>query len=216
MKSTISKAREEGRFHLTAEESFDLLSFADIEYADIVFADDRSGVIEGAETIGYPVSLKYWGYKHKKEMGAVVLDIRTEDELIKAYEDMMEIDVVRENNKVSIQEMVQGDEFIVGGIRDEVFGPAVMLGGGGVDVERKEDVVFRLAPLNDAEGHEMIEETKAGGSLKDEGDITYLIEIVQKVGEILLRFDDISEIDINSVSVHRSGYDVLDVLVELV
>ncbi len=214
IKGIISKTVEEGRDHLTAERSFDLLSSAGINFADIVFAEDKSGVINGAGSIGYPVALKYWGdIKHKNKVGAVVLDIKTEDGLIKAYEDMMQIDE-GEDKMVSVQEMVHGDELIVGGIRDEVFGPSVMFGTGGVRVEKEEDIVFRLAPLDDADAREMIKETRAGGGL-EEDKISSVSELIQVVGHLFTRFDDIDEIDLNPVSVDSSGYKVLDVLIEL-
>ena len=47
--------------------------------------------------------------------------------------------------------MLKGDlELIAGIIRDPQFGPAVMLGIGGVRAEVYKDVVFRLAPLEQA------------------------------------------------------------------
>ena len=48
-----------------------------------------------------------------------------------------------------IEEMApKGVEVIIGGFRDEQFGPVVMFGTGGVAVELMKDVSYRLVPLD--------------------------------------------------------------------
>jgi len=58
---------------------------------------------------------------------------------------------------VLVQEMVTGGaEFILGMSYDELFGPLIVVGGGGVMVEIFKDAAVGLAPLSPAEADEMI------------------------------------------------------------
>src|SRR4029450_3425077 len=58
-----------------------------------------------------------------------------------------------------VQERVgPGVELLLGARRDEVFGPVVVLGTGGVLTEVLRDVSVRLAPLGDGEAEAMLEE----------------------------------------------------------
>ena len=64
---------------------------------------------------------------------------------------------------VTIQPMLRaGQEVIIGAVRDEQFGPLIMFGAGGVEVEGQRDVAFGLAPLSRAEAEKMIDATFAG------------------------------------------------------
>jgi acyl-CoA synthetase (NDP forming) len=51
----------------------------------------------------------------------------------------------------------EGIETIVGITQDPSFGPLVMFGLGGIFVEAMRDVVFRIAPLDDATADRMRE-----------------------------------------------------------
>ncbi len=58
--------------------------------------------------------------------------------------------------------MVEGGvECVVGVSHDELFGPVVMFGLGGVFVEVFEDVTFRVPPFDEAEARRMIDEVRA-------------------------------------------------------
>ncbi|HXH83736.1 MAG TPA: acetate--CoA ligase family protein, partial [Candidatus Tectomicrobia bacterium] len=57
-----------------------------------------------------------------------------------------------------VQEERRGVEVLVGARRDEVFGPVVVLGTGGVLAEVVRDVSLRLVPLDPDEAQEMLAE----------------------------------------------------------
>ncbi|UCF69239.1 MAG: acetate--CoA ligase family protein, partial [Acidobacteriota bacterium] len=93
---------------------------------------------------------------HKTDLGGVRVGL-TAGEIGPA------IDGLRErfpHASMLIEEQVEGAsaELIVGGIVDPSFGPAVMVGSGGILTELVEDVSFRLAPCTAAEAHRMIAE----------------------------------------------------------
>lgn len=56
----------------------------------------------------------------------------------------------------------EGQEVILGVIQDPQFGPLVMFGSGGVEVEGLKDVEFALVPLSRKEATRLIEDTWAG------------------------------------------------------
>ena len=64
---------------------------------------------------------------------------------------------------VYVQQMVKGAvELIVGVVRDPQFGPLVMAGAGGTEVEMKRDVAFELAPLSTKQAKDLLDRTSAG------------------------------------------------------
>ena len=55
----------------------------------------------------------------------------------------------------------QGVECLVGAVRDELFGPVVTFGLGGVFVEVFDDIATRVPPFDRAEARRMIDQTAA-------------------------------------------------------
>jgi acetyltransferase len=102
-----------------------------------------------------------------------------------------------------IQPMLKGDlELIAGVIRDPQFGPAAMLGLGGVRAEVYKDVAFRLAPLNqkdvlsmvlDLEGQALLKGYRGSKSVNME----YLARWLIRLGWLSLKLEKIQEIDVN-------------------
>lgn len=120
------------------------------------------GVVPAAEAMGYPVVLKQvlHGVTHKTELGAVRVDLRGRSDLEAACSSMEEglrgLQPAQRGGFL-VQEMVRGGvEVIVGSSDDPQFGPAVMFGLGGELVELYEDVVFRIAPVDEESAMEMI------------------------------------------------------------
>jgi len=102
-----------------------------------------------------------------------------------------------------VQPMLKGDlELIIGIMRDPSFGPAAMLGLGGVRAEVYKDVVFRLVPLNpveifemasDLKGHVLLNGYRGSTPVNMESLANWLI----KLGGLAMTFEKIQEIDVN-------------------
>jgi acyl-CoA synthetase (NDP forming) len=91
---------------------------------------------------------------------------------------------------------------ILGGKRDRSFGPVVMLGLGGINVEVFNDVAFRVAPLSRADAGEMIEELRGKRLLdgvrgKPPVDRETLVKALLSVSRMLVENPSINELDIN-------------------
>ena len=108
-----------------------------------------------------------------------------------------------------IQPMLKGDlELIAGIVRDPQFGPAAMLGLGGVWAEVYKDVVFRLVPLNKEEILEMVSDLKGQALLKGYRgskpvNMESLADWLIKLGWLALKFEKIQEIDVNPLLIVR-------------
>jgi acetyltransferase len=121
---------------------------------------------------------------------------------------------------IHIQRQIpHGQEVIVGAVRDPLFGPLMMFGSGGVEVEGLKDVAFALAPLNQAEAREMIRRTWAGRKLKGfrdipAGDEEAVIDVLIKLSHLAVEQPDIQEIEINPLRVLAEGAVAVDIRIK--
>jgi acetyltransferase len=113
---------------------------------------------------------------------------------------------------VLIEETVQDAiEAFVGLKWSEKFGSLVMFGLGGIFVEIFRDVSLRLAPVNEAEAGEMIEELKAkslfyGFRQFAERDVEATVRAIVIISELGATLgSDLMELDVNPLFVLRKG-----------
>ena len=99
---------------------------------------------------GYPVAAKLVARNlaHKSEIGGVRLGIDSDDALGRAVAALDAIPIA-DKEGILIQKMVGGGlEVFVGMKRDDVFGPVIVVGLGGIYVEIIRETVMRLAPFD--------------------------------------------------------------------
>jgi len=156
--------------------------------------------------------------QHKTEVGGVHLDIRDQDQLNAALD---AIDGIEHPGTLRylVEEMAPpGLDLIVGGLRDPVFGPAVLVGLGGTMAEALKDVTMRLAPLDREDAAEMLNELKAGTLLdgwrgSPAVDREAIIDALLAVSRLLAEHERIRELDINPVRAYAHGVLALDALI---
>jgi acetyltransferase len=201
----------------------ELLQAYGIEIAPIRLARSAAEAASVAETMGYPVVLKIASpdIPHKSDVGGVTLNVRDAQALDIAYTQM--VDRVKAAKPaaridgVHVQRQIeQGQEVIVGAVRDPQFGPLVMFGSGGVEVEGLRDVAFALAPLDRAEAADLIRRTWAGRKLKGYRDIPpadeeAVIVALIRLSVLILENESIEEIEINPLRVLHKGAIAVDV-----
>ncbi len=203
---------------MTEWQSKQILDFYEIPVTKEILAATAQEASEAASVIGFPVALKIMSpdLLHKTDVGGVVLNVNSEDEVEKACREIL--DRARAHKPgariegVLVQEMLSpGLEVIVGIKKDPVFGPAVVFGLGGVFVEVLKDVSTRVAPLSEEDAREMISEIKgrallAGyrGSLPR--DIDALVGVLLKVSRLAVELEDlVEEVDINPLILYEKG-----------
>ena len=163
---------------------------------------------------------------HKSDAGGVALGITDGDAARDAYQKIIanarahspQADI----RGVLVQPMAKpGLEMILGVVRDETYGPMLMAGLGGVLAEQIGDVVFAPLPLGVNAAHALLDRLK-GRALLDgvrgapAADIAALVDVMVALSDIATdHLDDIDEIDLNPVIVHRGGegVSVVDALI---
>ena len=158
----IEQALSENRTTLSEYESKKLLATYGIPVSREVLVLNRAALIPALKQIGYPMVLKGCSpqISHKTEQGVVRLDVRSEEEALIAYDEISS-SIGNNGAGVLVQEMVKGQRELMAGLtRDPQFGPCVMFGLGGIFTEILKDVSFRLAPLEEKDALDMMEEIK--------------------------------------------------------
>lgn len=206
---------------LTEHQSKELLRLYGIPVTKEDVAKTEQEAIQVAEIIGYPVVLKIDSpdILHKTEAGGLRLNIQDRDELIRAYNEVLQnvhaYNSAARVNGVLVHEWVSdGTQAIVGVNNDPQFGPTVLFGLGGIFVEVLKDVSLRVAPLSRDDALEMMHQTKgfkvlAGARGKAKADIHAVADVLVNVSCLALELEDhIREVDINPLMVHAEGQGV--------
>lgn len=201
----------------------DLLAAYGIPAAPIRLARNESEAAFIAEELGFPVVMKIASpdILHKSDVGGVALNLQDPQQIKIAYAQMMgRIQTARPEARIDgvhLQRQIpQGQEVIVGMVRDPQFGPLMMVGSGGVEVEGLRDVAFALAPLSQAEAREMLRKTWAGRKLQGfrnlpPADEDAVIDALVKLSHLALDNEHIEEIEINPLRVLAQGAVAVDV-----
>jgi acetyltransferase len=125
-----------------------------------------------AAGVGFPVAVKIVSPQasHKTEIGGVALGLRDAAAVSSAAATMAvrlaKHDPQAELQGFLVQEMVDGLEVILGVRHDPQFGPFMLFGLGGVQVEILKDIAIRLLPIDETTAHEMIRSLR-GAALLD-------------------------------------------------
>ncbi|MDI6796178.1 MAG: acetate--CoA ligase family protein [Desulfatibacillaceae bacterium] len=206
----LEKALDEGRKNLTEHESKQLLAAYGLPVAREVLAQSRQQALAAAADIGYPVAAKACGadIAHKSEKSLVRLHIADDAALEKAFRELAQSPGAQ---GVLISPMIAGNrELVLGLVRDSQFGPCVMAGIGGVLTEVINDTAFRMAPVNEGEALDMLDELNAkailgqfrGQAPADRGALAACLEALGRIG---MEHGAIKEIDVNPVILGPDG-----------
>jgi acyl-CoA synthetase (NDP forming) len=186
-------------------------------------ADSRR-VAAAVDEIGGPVALKILSadIAHKTEAGGVALGLPDGQHAAVATRDMEKR--VRAHSPQArlegflVQKMERGlAEVILGFRRDPLVGPTVTVGLGGVLAELYKDAATRLAPVDEREARQMIEEVKGLAILRGyrnlpRGDVAALAQAVAAFSTLAhAAFADVSDAEINPLLVKRDGEGVVAV-----
>ncbi|MER7946399.1 acetate--CoA ligase family protein [Streptomyces sp. NPDC096079] len=175
-----------------------------------------AAAVRAAGLVGYPVVMKASGAQlaHKTELGLVKVGLTSASQVRDAYRELTDIARFEEIDLDGIlvcQMVGRGVEMVVGVTHDELFGPTVTVGLGGVLVEVLNDTAVRVPPFGEREARSMLEELR-GRALLDgvrgapPADVDALVEVVLRVQRMALELDgDLAELDINPLMVLPRG-----------
>jgi len=215
-------AREPGQGFLSQAGAAGLMQAYGIASVAPVFAATAEEAAQIAERIGFPVVVKLESpdISHKSDVGGVILGVDSPQAAAEAFETVMQRGRAAKPDArldgAQVQKMLgAGQEVIVGMVRDPQFGPLMMFGSGGVEVEGLKDVAFSLAPLSAQEAGRMLDATWAGRKLAGfrnlpPADREAVIDALVRLAQLALDFPRIQEIEINPLRVMQRGAFVVD------
>tara|TARA_R110000868_G_scaffold73791_2_gene213633 strand:+ start:6438 stop:8576 length:2139 start_codon:yes stop_codon:yes gene_type:complete len=177
-----------------------------------------SAELDGAaKELSFPLVVKVCSpdLQHKTEAGGVALGIKDRAALGEAFEQVQanarKYDPKMKIDGVLVTEMVGGGfELIVGGRRDPVFGPIIMVGAGGIYAEMMSDSSIRVLPLASGEAEEMLRELRCfpmlnGARGKERLDFSAVAGCIDAIAGLLCAHPEIEELEINPLRVFAEG-----------
>lgn len=206
---------------LSEYDSKQLLRDAGVAMPDEILVAERSALSDAIKRAGFPLVLKIQSrdIPHKSEVGGVRVNIANEAEASAAYDQLL-ANARQHRPDAAIQGVLvgpmaqKGVEMIVGTVQDATFGPVIMVGIGGITTELFKDVVYRPAPVGDAEAAAMLQELKAWPLLNGFrgaplADVPALANLIAQVSRLAAQWSsEVFDIEINPVLVHPQGQGV--------
>lgn len=203
-----------------------LLQQADIPIVPGRLVTSASEAAQAAREFGLPVALKIQAATilHKSDVGGVALNVNTEEAVRMEYAAMMER-VQRTHPDVEIAGILispmrsAGVELLVGIVQDQLWGPVLTLGLGGIWTEVFKDTSVRLLPLQRDEIETMLGELRGAALLRGtrgqvQVDIHALSEVIYRISRLALSLGPrLNVLEINPLLVSASHVEALDVLV---
>lgn len=206
---------------LPADDVLDLLNGYSISFNGIHLAQTADEAIRLAKRLEGKVVLKLASpdIAHKSDIGGVLVGLQTAEEVRNGFATILErAKTSRPNARIEgvhVQKLAPaGQEVICGFVRDPQFGPLVMFGSGGVEVEGLKDVAFGLSPLTRAEAERMIDSTWAGKKLNGFRSIpacdrAAVVDVLLKISQLAEDLPAIQELEINPLRVLAPGQGAL-------
>jgi acyl-CoA synthetase (NDP forming) len=185
-----------------------------------------AAAVRAAAQVGYPVVMKASGARiaHKSELGLVKIGLTSASQVRDAYRELTDIaryEGVPLDGVLVCQMVEQGVEMVVGVTHDELFGPTVTVGLGGVLVEVLRDFAVRVPPFGEEQARDMLAELRGRALLdgvrgRPPADRDALVEVVLRVQRMAMELGEhIAELDVNPLLVlpRGQGAVALDALV---
>ena len=171
------------------------------------FVTTADEAAKAAAEIGFPVVLKGMvpGMVHKSEAGMVKLRLASSEEVLKAARKMSAPGYLVQKMMTPVAEV------LVGARVDPDFGPLIVVGAGGINVELYNDVAVRIAPISEAEALEALAATRISRVLDGwrgapRADTKAAAKGIAAVSRFIADFaDEILEVEINPFAVFADG-----------
>ncbi len=220
----IQRALDEQRSILTEPEAKEVLQAYDVPVTVTETVADPEQAAQAAEQIGPPVVLKILSpdITHKRDVGGVRLNLKSADEVHWAAHRMLEtVSRLCPDARMlgfTVQKMVvmrHSRELIAGIAEDPTFGPILLFGQGGTEVEVVRDKAIALPPLNMMLAHELMERTRIWRLLQayrsvPAADLDAVAMTLVKLSQLLCDLPEVVELDINPLLANPEGVLALD------
>ena len=196
--------------------AFELLAAYGIPVVQSRTAHSIGEALAAADELGYPVALKTLGALHKNDVGGVALNLADEGALSLAYSGMAQ----SLGPAVTVQPMIaDAVEVSVGFVRDDAFGPLMVVGAGGTLVELLADRVVACPPVSRHGALRLLERLRirpllAGWRGQPAVDVDALADVVVRFSEMAAELGDVFDaVEANPVIASPDGVVAVDALV---
>lgn len=225
----LENIRKSGRTLLDEYEAKQLLALYGIPIVETLVATNVEEALKCARQLRYPLVVKLYSktITHKSDVGGVKLNLNSEQEVAKAFEEIQS-SVSRlvgpeHFQGVTVQRMVKKDEgyeLILGSSIDEQFGPVLLFGTGGQLVEVFKDRALALPPLNRNLASLLMQKTKIYEALhgvrgRKSVDMPALEQLLVNFSQLIVENPWIKECDINPLLVSANEMVALDARIVL-
>ncbi|MFH1651826.1 MAG: acetate--CoA ligase family protein [Chloroflexota bacterium] len=217
-------AGENSTMLLNEFEAKEKLRGAGIAVNDTRMATSRDEAVALSRELGFPVVLKALSpdLVHKSRAGGVRLGLKNAAQVARGYDGILA--ALRRQHPgaiitgISVQRMVTpGTEVIIGMSRDPQFGPVLLFGLGGTQVEELSDFTFGIVPTARKDAARMVREIKAFPALRNLGNaaLARLETQLLRVSRFVAANPQVSELDINPFIVSRGNAVAVDARIVL-
>ncbi len=217
-RSIIGAAHTAGRSMLSSSETNNLLAVYGIPVAGWKLAINAEEAQRAAGEIGFPVVIKAESdtISHKSDLEGVVVNLNDKASVVKAVEELKS-KIESDDLTFLVQKYLPGGkELIIGAKADADLRRHVIIAGmGGVYVEVFNDISFQLSPVTDCEADEMLSSLKIApllaGVRGEKGvDRNAVVDVIQRVSQMVTEIPEIREMDINPLLAFERGVFAVD------
>lgn len=225
----LQQALEDGATRLDTHEVQPILQAYGLQTLPTWIASDSAEAVHIAEQIGYPVALKLRSpdIPHKSEVQGVMLYLRTAKEVQQAADAILDrVKMTWPQARIHgllVQSMANragAQELRVVVEHDEVFGPLIMLGEGGVEWRPEEQAAVALPPLNMNLARYLVIQAIKKGNVRGRSalrplDIPALSQLLVQVSNLIVDCPEIDRLDIHPLLASASEFTALDVTLQI-
>lgn len=194
-------------------EAVSFLESEGLHFPEHAFVSSSEKILSFTDEIGFPMVMKVVSPQilHKSDVGGVILNIKNEQELDSAFEEIKTKFASYDFQGAMLYRQIEAPlEIIIGVKQDPDFGPVILVGAGGVYTELLEDISLRIAPLDKSQALEMISVLKiqkilAGFRGSAVLDSDALAELMASLSRLALTYPALKELDFNPVFVFEKG-----------
>lgn len=209
----IKKAADlvKGKTYLRDFEAMELMEIYGIRTPLYAMAENVDEAQAGADKVGYPFVMKISPDTpvHKTDVKGVIMNVE-KNMISQAFTEL-------NYKRVIMQQQISGAEIFIGGINDPVFGPAIVVGIGGVYMEVIKSLSYGICPVSEDEAYRMIKESKILDMLRARNsnyDVNATVSAISKISNMFIDLN-IKEMDINPLIVNEKGAFAVDVRIVL-
>jgi acyl-CoA synthetase (NDP forming) len=198
-----------GRSALLAGDTAGALAAYGIQLVPSTVAHSAAQAVASARSLGLPVVLKVSRHQNRLDLGAVRLELRTPEDVARAYAELETI--FGASVEVLVQPMVApGVACVVEVIDDPSFGPVVGFGLGGVIPELFGERAWRAAPLTDRDASSLVRAPRGAELLRGyrgapEVDLSMVEDLLLRVSRMADDLPELKRLALNPVLARPDG-----------